>query len=78
MSVATGSGKPYWSTWVAEPVNQVITTLVSVTVATSRSMTSRLLVDAEAGVAAVAALTAVAAPPATSGVAAARLPHSRA
>jgi hypothetical protein len=67
----TGAGKPYWSVAVAEPVNQVMTTLVSVTVATSRSVTSMLddvWADAGEAVATVAAI----------GAAAARLPQMRA
>jgi len=71
VSVATGAGKPYWSVSVDEPVNQVITTLVSVTVATSRSMTSTSLEEALAGAAPVKASGVAAA-------AAARLLHMRA
>ena len=76
--MASGSGKPYWSTWLAEPVNQVMTTLVSVTVATSRSVTRMSLEELGVVAAGVAAEAGDAAAPATSGVAAARLPHSRA
>jgi hypothetical protein len=55
---------------VAEPVNQVMITLVSVTVATSRSVTRRFVVEAFAEDAET--------PPTIAGTVAARLPQSKA
>ncbi|MGH6657523.1 MAG: hypothetical protein ACRDVE_20250 [Actinocrinis sp.] len=66
VSAATGSGRPYASTAPVEPLNQVITTLESVTVATSTSRTSKPVESARA------------AGSATSGAAAIRPLHSSA
>jgi hypothetical protein len=55
VSAATGSGKPKASWAGGDPVNQVMTTLVSVTVTTSRSRTSSSPPAAVASPAVVAA-----------------------